>query len=112
MNESEGRTTRNLQNLRQNNAADHPGLIRGLNPHHLLRWLSHYPSLKAAMSANSRVLRGRPVPVLLGQNYRQHRVPTLHALESDVVSVGVTESPLPGLVKQLEVRDSCHIPSL
>jgi hypothetical protein len=68
-----------------------------MEPEELLRWFSDDPSVKMAVAAFRLVLRGRPAPVLFRKDYRQHRVPTLGAFESDVISVGIAESTVAAL---------------
>jgi hypothetical protein len=73
-------------------------LVFRLKPQEFLSWLGDQPSRKATMSADGGVLRSGPMPVLLREDYRQHWVSTLHALESDVVPESIAESPVAILI--------------
>ena len=61
-----------------------------------------------AVSAFCRILRSRPVPILLWKNYCQHRVSAHLAFEGDVVPVGIAQNPIAVLIYTTEVCDSCH----
>jgi hypothetical protein len=60
------------------------------------------------MSADGRVVRGRPTSVLLREDYRQHRMPTLGTFKSDVVSERIAENHFSLFADTMEVCNSCH----
>jgi hypothetical protein len=66
------------------------------------------PRAKFAMSADGRIVRVRPTPVLLRQHYRKHRVPTITAFESDIVSISIAENTVTVFIDAGKIRHSCH----
>lgn len=62
------------------------------------------------MAADGRVIRIRPAPILLWEYYRQHRMPTVRAIEGYVIPKGVAENSIAIFIDASKASDSCHIP--